>query len=223
MRYKHLHSIYKKVYNIPPSFSIFGTSSIMKKVFLLTLCLTTVFLSNAQSDTVQIVMTDSLTSGVAIDSARILSNVNVFKDPRLEALKTRPKLVTRNKARERILEKRKETLNKKLGVNNVKNYSSIKRGKKKVTGSIVTRKGYRVVIYNGSNRAQALTMKRKFMRSYGGVRSYLSYRSPSYKIRVGNFASKTSAYRFLRKIQGNGFSKSFVAPDIVTIKDINVR
>lgn len=220
MRYKHLQSFYKKVTIKPLSLIIFDCSNIMKHITLLTLFLSCTFGAFAQSDTIQIDVVDSLiTDNNSVDSSQILTNVNVFKDPRLDALKKRPALVVRNKARERIIEKRKE----KLGVSNVKNYTAIKRGKKKVTGSIVTRKGYRVVIYNGSNRNQALAWKRKFMRSHPGVRSYLSYRSPSYKIRVGDFASKTSAYRFLRKIQSAGFSKSFVVPDIVTIKDINVR
>ena len=191
----------------------------MKKICLITVCICLANLAVAQTDTVEVEMVDSLTGSSVVDSSQILTNVNVFKDPRLDALKKRPALVMRYKAKERILEKRKE----KLGVKNVKNYSAINRGRKKVTGSIVTRKGYRVVIYNGSSRSTALAMKRKFMQRYPGTPSYLSYRSPSYKIRVGNFASKTSAYRFLRKIQGAGFSKSFVAPDIVTIKDINVR
>lgn len=198
--------------------AIFEHSSIMKQFFLLTAFLITAFSAKAQ-DTVQVVMVDSLMAGKLVDSTQILSNVNVFKDPRLEALKERPALIYRARARKELLDKR----NEKLGVKNVKNYDAINRGRKKVTGSIVTRKGYRVVIYNGSDRARALAMKRKFMRSYPGTRSYLSYRSPSYKIRVGDFASKTSAYKFLRRIQGAGFSKSFVVPDIVTIKDINVR
>jgi hypothetical protein len=173
----------------------------------------------AQTEIIEPPINDSLNAMDAIDSTQILTNVNVFKDPRLNILKQRPELVARNKAKEELIEKR----NEKLGVKNIRNYNSVNRGTRKVTGSIVTRKGYRVVIYSGSDRSEALNMKRKFMRSYPGTQSYLSYIAPSYKIRVGDFASKTDAYKFLRSIQRAGFSNSFVVPDIVTIKDINVR
>lgn len=191
----------------------------MRNLLLITIVSLFSLQSLAQTETVDIEITDSLLTGGTIDSNQLLTNVNVFKDPRLNVLKARPALVMRDKAREDIIKKRKE----KLGVSSVRNYSSIRRGKKQVTGSIVTRKGFRVVIYSGSNRSAALDMKRKFMRTYPGTRSYMSYISPYFKIRVGNFASKTSAYKFLRRIQRSGFSKSFVAPDIVTIKDINVK
>lgn len=149
----------------------------------------------------------------------VYTNVNVFKDARLDVLKDRPALVMRNKLREELLEKRKEQ----LGVTNVKNSSAINRGKRVVTGSIVTKKGFRVVIYNGSSRAEAMESKRDFMRSYPSVRSYMSYIAPSYKIRVGDFESRSSANNFLRTVQKGGFPKSFIVPDIVTIKDINVH
>lgn len=177
--------------------------------------------SQAQTDTVRLVVSDELIGNAEddLDTNFIVSNVNVFKDPRLDALKARPKMVMREEVRAEIVKKRTD----KQAASNVTNYAPVSRGTKKVTGSIVTKKGYRVVIYSGSNRTEALEMKRKFIRAYPGTRSYMSYISPYFKIRVGNFESKTSAYKFLRQIQGRGFSKSFVAPDIVTIKDINVR
>lgn len=220
MKYDYLQSFIKKDYGKPDSFNTFGYVCFMKKiVFLFVILMGASFSSFAQTDTVEIVVNDSLISSMEQDSTMLLTNVNVFKDPRLDVLKKRPNLVMRNKAKEDIIRKRKE----KLGVSNVRNYSAIHRGKRKVTGSIVTRKGYRVNIYSGASRSEAINVKRKFMRRYSGTPSYMSYITPYFKIRVGNFASKTSAYRFLRKIQSAGFSKSFVVPDIVTIKDINVR
>lgn len=206
---------------MPNYFNTFENSYIMKNISFLLFILFTSVTAFAQNGTV-IEVADSLISNTESfeeDSTIFLTNVNVFKDPRLDILKTRPNLVVRNKAKEDIIRKRKE----KLGVSNVKNYSAINRGRKKVTGSIVTRKGYRVNIYSGSSRSAAIATKRKFMRSYGGTPSYMSYSTPSFKIKVGNYASKKSAYRMLRKLQAAGFPKSFVVPDIVTVKNINVR
>ncbi len=219
MKYQHLQSFIKKGYGMLNSFNTFDVSCFMKKISLLLLSLFYFGFGFAQTDTVEIIVNDSLISSTEIDSTMLLTNVNVFKDPRLDILKSRAALFARNKAKEDIIKKRKE----KLGVSNLRNYSAIQRGKRKVTGSIVTRKGYRVNIYSGASRSEAINVKRKFMRRYRGTPSYMSYITPYFKIRVGNFASKTSAYKFLRKIQSAGFSKSFVVPDIVTIKDINVR
>ncbi len=205
----------------------------MKKITFILFAVLFSLSSFAQGDTVRATVDQSVTSTKTKDEATTLTNVNVFKDPRLNVLKTRPKKVARakatksynsynskrEKAKEEIIKKRKE----KLGVSNVKSYTAIKRGKKKVTGSIVTRKGYRVNIYSGSNRTTALNTKRKFMRAYRGTPSYMTYITPYFKIRVGNYVSKKTAYRMLRKLQAAGFPKSFVVPDIVTVKNINVR
>lgn len=218
MKYPRLQSIIKKGFYMHVTCNTFD-NSYMKKITILFIVLCCGFSVFGQTDTVEIEVKDSLLSTTEIDSTLLLTNVNVFKDPRLDVLKNRSNLIVRKNAKEEIIKKRKE----KLGVTNVKNYSAINRGKKRVTGSIVTRKGYRVNIYSGASRSEAINIKRKFMRKYGGTRSYMSYITPYFKIRVGNFASKKSAYRFLRKVQSAGFPKSFVVPDIVTIKDINVR
>jgi hypothetical protein len=225
MKYQHLQTIIKKVVTVPHYFYIF--ERYMKKVATLLLTISIAFLAQAQPDTVRILVQDSLIKSTDLDSAVLLSNVNVFKDPRLNVLKSRPKLVARNgkvynsrkEIKDEIIKKRKA----KLGVTEVKSYKAINRGKKRVTGSIVTRKGYRVNIYSGSSRAAAINAKRNFMRKYRGTPSYMSYITPYFKIRVGNYASKKSAYRMLRKVQAAGFPKSFVVPDIVRIKNINVR
>ena len=94
-------------------------------------------------------------------------------------------------------------------------------GKKKVTGSIYTTKGFRVVIFSGPDRAQAMQAKNLFARNFPGIPSYVSYNVPSYKIKVGNFESRAEANEFLRRI-GKAFPTSFIVPDIVTIKNINV-
>lgn len=182
-----------------------------------------------------------------VDSSIVRSNVNVFMDSRLAALDNRPKEIARvraNAARKRAAAQRARTARTNAARNyatrekkqtyagnstagpGVKNYSpkSVGSGKSKktVTGSIVTKKGYRIVIYTGGSRQKAIGAKQRFMRRYSSVRSYMTYNRPSYKIRVGNFSSKSQAYSFLRKIKGS-FPSAFVAPDIVTVKNIRVR
>lgn len=168
----------------------------------------------AFSQVEQKVVSDSLIEFMENDSSMVLSNVNVFKDPRLEVLSERASLI----AKSDYIEKKKNE----LGLNGVKNYDPIKRGTKTVTGSIVNRKGFRVVIYSGADRNAALNAKRIFMRQYTSTRSYMSYNAPNFKIRVGDFATKDEANKFMKQIL-KSFPSSFIVPDIVTIKNIHVN
>lgn len=139
----------------------------------------------------------------------IPENVSIFKDARLDLLDKRPALMA--KAEEEKKEKE------------IPLYKPIvsSDGKKKVTGSIYTAKGFRIIIYNGPDRTQALAAKNNFSRAFPGVASYLSYNVPSYKIKVGNFEDKKDASSFLRKVN-KAFPAAFIVPDVVTVKNINV-
>lgn len=63
--------------------------------------------------------------------------------------------------------------------------------------------GYRVQIFfdSGSNsKNTATTIKGEFDLSYPGTRSYLSYKEPYYRVRVGNFRTLVEAVGFQKKI-----------------------
>lgn len=140
-------------------------------------------------------------------------NVHIFKDARLDLLEKRPAIVAKLE-----LEEKSKPVEKEIPL-----YKPIVSmdGKKKVTGSITTAKGFRVIIYNGPDRAKAIEAKNNFMRAFPGLRSYMSYNVPSYKIKVGDFDDRNDASKFLRKVSP-AFPASFIVPDIVTIKNINV-
>ncbi|MBL7766019.1 MAG: SPOR domain-containing protein [Chitinophagaceae bacterium] len=171
----------------------------MKKIIIIVLfVLGTSFCAHAQTEA-----TTPDTNVVVIE------NVMIYKDPRLDVLDKRGGLIAKIEADEKARE--------------VPVYAPIvsANGKKKVTGSIYTAKGFRVVIYNGPDRAMALASKNAFMRAFPGTPSYMSYNVPSYKIKVGNFPDRADATKFLRMLS-KAFPTSFIVPDIVTIKNINV-
>jgi hypothetical protein len=144
------------------------------------------------------------------DSTMIVKEtVSIFKDARLDLLSKRPALMLK-------VEEEKEK-------DKIVNYNPIvsSDGKKKVTGSIYTSKGFRIIIYNGPDRNAAMISKNNFTRAFPGVASYVSYNVPSYKIKVGNFESRNEASAFMRKVN-KAFPTAFIVPDIVTIKNINV-
>jgi Sporulation related domain. len=144
--------------------------------------------------------------------------VNIFKDSRLDILEKRPALLAKLEAEESRADK--SVSNKEKDVPLYKPIISAD-GKKKVMGSIYTSKGFRVIIFNGPDRNAAMDAKVKFMGMFPNTPSYVSYNSPSYKIKVGNFENMNDAAKFLRKVS-KVFPASFIVPDVVMIKNINV-
>ena len=174
----------------------------MKYIFTFILFCSISMIANAQT-----VITDS----IVVDE-----NVTIFKDPRLDILDKRPALMVKI---ETVRAEEKAELKAKT----IPLYKPIVSadGKKQVTGSIYTVKGYRIVIYNGVDKNAALAAKNNFSRAFPGTRSYLSYNVPSYKIKIGDFDDKNDANKFMRRLIA-AFPAAFIVPDLVTIKNINV-
>jgi mRNA-degrading endonuclease RelE of RelBE toxin-antitoxin system len=75
--------------------------------------------------------------------------------------------------------------------------------------------GYRVQIFfdSGSNsKNKAASIKDNFETVYPGVKSYLSYKEPYYRVRVGDFRTLTEAEGFQKKIAFD-FPNSFAVKD----------
>ena len=103
-----------------------------------------------------------------------------------------------------------------------KNGKPIIKNGKMLTGNISSRSGFRVCIYNGSNREEALKLKQSFSSTNAKLSSYVSYNRPNYRIRVGDFESKKTAQQALKKILKT-YPSAFIVPDIVTTKNIQVK
>lgn len=83
-------------------------------------------------------------------------------------------------------------------------------------GSIRSARGYRVIIYSGIDRTKANNTKADFMRRNPGVRVYMTYALPQYKIKVGDFSTRNEANELYRQLSGL-YSPCMVVPDIVEI------
>lgn len=75
-------------------------------------------------------------------------------------------------------------------------------------------KGFRVQIYDGNSRDKASTAKANFMKKYPGVRSYLKFHNPQYRVRVGDFATREEAEQYQEKIKKD-FAPTMVIPDVI--------
>lgn len=83
-------------------------------------------------------------------------------------------------------------------------------------GSIHSAKGYRVIIYSGTERAKASATKADFMKRFPGTRVYISYALPQYRVKVGDYATRQEAQEFYRQLSSL-YSPCMVVPDIVEI------
>lgn len=66
-----------------------------------------------------------------------------------------------------------------------------------------TMDGYRIQIFfdSGNNsKTKALSIYGSFKEKFPGVGAYLTFTAPNYKVRVGDFATRLDALRFLNEI-----------------------
>ena len=80
-------------------------------------------------------------------------------------------------------------------------------------------RGFRVQIYNGNDRKKASQIKLDFMRMFPGIRSYLVYNNPQFRVRVGDFRSRKDALDLYNKLSAR-FNPSMVVPDVVNINTV---
>jgi hypothetical protein len=69
--------------------------------------------------------------------------------------------------------------------------------------------GYRVQIYNGSSRKEAYDVQSRFMNEHPGMRTYIAYTEPNYKVRAGDFRLRLEAERLMQDLRGR-FTSLFI-------------
>jgi len=97
--------------------------------------------------------------------------------------------------------------------------SKTENGYQGLRGSIHSARGYRVQIYNGTDRNTAQQRKVDFIRRYPNIRAYLSYIAPTYRLKVGDFKTRAEAMKLYREISPL-YAPCMVLPDIVVINTL---
>jgi hypothetical protein len=86
--------------------------------------------------------------------------------------------------------------------------------------------GYRIQIYNSSNRnarEESGKVKAEFISKFPDIRSYELFENPGYfKIRVGDFRTKTEATRLFLLISKE-FPDAYMVPDYINFPDLNTK
>ena len=86
--------------------------------------------------------------------------------------------------------------------------------------------GYRIQIYSNSSRNardEANKVRAEFITRFPDVISYLIYADPGYfKIRVGDFRTKTEATRLFIMIS-RVFPNAYIVPDFINFPELNTK
>ena len=69
--------------------------------------------------------------------------------------------------------------------------------------------GFRVQIYNGNVRSAAYAAQARFEAQYPGVRTYVTYVEPDFKVKIGDFRTRLEAEKFRQQLQSM-FSGLFI-------------
>lgn len=75
-------------------------------------------------------------------------------------------------------------------------------------------RGFRVQIYNGNDRKKANQAKLDFMKANPGIRSYLVYNNPQFRVRVGDFKGRSDASVLQKKLSLT-FNPCMIVPDVI--------
>ena len=83
-------------------------------------------------------------------------------------------------------------------------------------GVIRSGKGFRVQIYNGYDRNKATETKIDFMQRFPGIPTYMSYVQPQFRVKVGDYRSRTDAAEMYRQVN-TLYNPCMIVPDIIVI------
>lgn len=87
-------------------------------------------------------------------------------------------------------------------------------------GVIRSGQGYRVQIYNGNDRVKANDIRVDFIRRFPGIRTYLTYVQPQFRVKVGDFRTRADAQQLYDQVTAV-YTPCMIVPDIVVINTMN--
>jgi hypothetical protein len=86
--------------------------------------------------------------------------------------------------------------------------------------------GFRIQIYSSSNRTareESNKVRAQFISRFPDIVSYILYAEPGYfKIRVGDFRTKTDAMKIFMQVSRE-FPDAYLVPDVINFPDVNTK
>lgn len=96
---------------------------------------------------------------------------------------------------------------------------ALKRHKEAITGTIYSARGYRVQIYSGNDRAKATHIKIDFIRRFPGIRTYMTYVSPQFRVKIGDYRTRADAEKMYEQVS-TLYTPCMIVPDIIVINTL---
>jgi hypothetical protein len=84
------------------------------------------------------------------------------------------------------------------------------------TPEALSSNGYRVQIFSGSGRNDAFNAQAKLQAKYSGMRTYIIYNEPDFKVRAGDFRTRLEAEKFKQELQSS-FTGLFIIAEKINI------
>jgi hypothetical protein len=85
-----------------------------------------------------------------------------------------------------------------------------------------TMEGFRVQIFSDSgnnSKTQAQASSDAFTAKFPNISTYLTFKSPNYRVRVGDFRTRLDAQRYLSEISGD-FPNAFIISDKINLPKV---
>lgn len=100
----------------------------------------------------------------------------------------------------------------------VRKQAEINERSRKITGR--TMRGYRLLVLNTNNRDEAIAAKTKIYTHFPDQKAYLTYQSPFFKLKAGNFQTREEAKRY-QSLMNTIFPKGvFIIGDIIEVAPV---
>jgi hypothetical protein len=91
-------------------------------------------------------------------------------------------------------------------------YSANKAAAK--SGGMISPYGYRVQFFTGSSRKDAFNAQNKFQQEFPGLRTYITYKEPNFKVKAGDFRTRLEATKLMQELRGKFYSLFIISERI---------
>lgn len=81
-----------------------------------------------------------------------------------------------------------------------------------------TMRGYRLLVINTNKRDEAIAAKTKVYTYYPELNAYLSYQTPYFKLKAGNFQTRSEAEAYRKKMASLFPKGVFIINDVIEVK-----
>lgn len=92
--------------------------------------------------------------------------------------------------------------------------SRARRDSGRAANKPATLPGYRIQVFSGNNRSQAIQTRAEVLEKFPSYAAYLIYKQPSFRVRVGDFRTRSAAQELLAELKVL-YPVSFIVPDEV--------